>query len=247
MQILINDGWAFVKLSSGSTIDDAEKADSQPVDLPHDWLIWQEMDLYESADAWYRRTIELPADHDPVVMIRFDGVYMDCDVLLNGEMICTHPYGYTAFDVPLTGRLQEGKNVLTVHIRHRGPNSRWYSGSGIFRDVYLVTLPEDHIVPDSLYVAEKENEGSWVLDVSAEIAGRAEQPFSCVLTDADGRIASTSAGTCSGGKAQAALNVGDGHTWSPEDPYLYTLTVTIRRFAGLDFGLFCWIRTAAFS
>ena len=161
MQILINDGWSFVKLRSGSSFDDAEKAGFEPVDLPHDWLIWQETDLYESADAWYRRSIELPAEHDPVVMIRFDGVYMDCDVLLNGAVICTHPYGYTAFDVPLTGRLREGENILTVHIRHRSPNSRWYSGSGIFRDVFLVILPENHMIPDSLYTVEKETDGKW--------------------------------------------------------------------------------------
>ena len=84
----------------------------EPVDLPHDWLIGQK-DLYESADAWYTRGIELPEDHEPVVLVRFDGVYMDCDVLLNGEMICTHPYGYTAFDVPLTGKAQNGNNQLT--------------------------------------------------------------------------------------------------------------------------------------
>ncbi|MER1992687.1 MAG: glycoside hydrolase family 2 TIM barrel-domain containing protein, partial [Eubacteriales bacterium] len=226
MQILINDGWSFVKLPSGSTFDDAEKAVFEPVDLPHDWLIWQETELYESADAWYRRTIELPADHDPEVLIRFDGVYMDCDILLNGTVICTHPYGYTAFDVSLTGRLREGKNTLAVHIRHRSPNSRWYSGSGIFRDVFLVILPEEHILPDSLYTAEKEKDGKWVLDVSAELAGSTVRPFQCVLTDAEGRVAAEASGICSNGKANAVLTVPDGHTWSPEDPYLYWLTVT---------------------
>ena len=148
MRMLINDGWSFVKLPAGSTLEDAENAAFTPVDLPHDWLIWQEKDLYETADAWYCRTIILPEDHEPVIMIRFDGVYMDCDGLLNGELICSHPYGYTAFDAELTGRLQPGENRLMVHIRHRSPNSRWYSGSGIYRDVWLVTYPEDHLIPD---------------------------------------------------------------------------------------------------
>ena len=67
MKKLINDGWSFVKLPEGSTAEDAEKAVFEPVDLPHDWLIWQENDLYESADAWYARDLELPEGHDPVV------------------------------------------------------------------------------------------------------------------------------------------------------------------------------------
>ena len=226
MQILINDGWSFVKLRSGSSFDDAEKAGFEPVDLPHDWLIWQETDLYESADAWYRRSIELPAEHDPVVMIRFDGVYMDCDVLLNGAVICTHPYGYTAFDVPLTGRLREGENILTVHIRHRSPNSRWYSGSGIFRDVFLVILPENHMIPDSLYTVEKETDGKWTLDVSAELAGGTAQPFHCTLTDAESRVAAEASGICQDGTAKAVLAIPHGRCWSPDDPYLYRLTVT---------------------
>ena len=153
MHTLINDGWFFAKLPCGSTRNDAGKASYTPVDLPHDWLIGQK-DLYESADAWYRRIIDLPEHHDPVVIVRFDGVYMDCDVLLNGETVCTHAYGYTAFDADLTGKTRPGRNLLEVHIRHRSPNTRWYSGSGIYRDVYLDILPEDHLVPDGLYLVQ---------------------------------------------------------------------------------------------
>ena len=223
MQELINDGWSFVKVPSGSTYDIAVKAGFEPVDLPHDWLIWQENDLYEAADAWYRRIIELPEEHDPVVLIRFDGIYMDCDVMLNGELICSHPYGYTAFDAVLTGRLRRGENELTVHIRHQSPNSRWYSGSGIYRDVYLITLPADHMIPDSLYLDEQEADEAWKLEISVQTAGYTGQRFTCLLKDRDGAVAGRSEGICSGGKAEASLLIPDGRTWSPDDPYLYTL------------------------
>ena len=225
MHMLINDGWSFAKLPSGSTFADAQNTLFQPVDLPHDWLIWQEENLYETADAWYRRIIDLPEEHDPVAVLRFDGVYMDCDVLLDGAVICTHPYGYTAFDVPLPVRPGAGRYELTVHIRHQSPNSRWYSGSGIFRDVFLNTYPEDHLVPDGIYVSEEETEGKWILTVSAETAGNTEQPLFCMLSDRDGQPVSSAQGTCSSGKATAVLMIPDGKTWSPDNPYLYELTV----------------------
>lgn len=223
MQTLINDGWSFVKLPSGSTLADAEKTGFEPVDLPHDWLIWQEDNLYESAEAWYQRIIELPEQEDTVATVRFDGVYMDCDVLLNGEIICTHRYGYTAFDVPLTDKAIPGRNILTVHIRHRSPNSRWYSGSGIFRDVFLVILPRDHIVPDSFYIITKEEKGEWSLYVSAETAGKYSRPLFCTLSDREGNPVVSAEGRCSDGKAEAVMTVPDGKEWSPDSPYLYRL------------------------
>ena len=222
MKTLINDQWFFVKLPPDTTAEEADRAEYQPVDLPHDWLIWQENDLYESADVWYRRTIQLPEDHDPVVMVRFDGVYMDCDVLLNDELICTHAYGYTAFDADLTGRVKPGKNLLKVHIRHRSPNTRWYSGSGIYRDVFLITLPEDYLIPDSLYLREtKESSGLWTVEVTAETSV-GEQPFSCRLYDPDGGEVSCEEGT-RGKEVRACLKVKDGIPWCPEAPFLYTL------------------------
>lgn len=225
MRLLINDGWLFAKLPSGSTLADAGNAEYVPVDLPHDWLIWQEKDLYESADAWYRREINGPSDGNQTVIIRFDGVYMDCDVLLNGEVICTHPYGYTAFDADLTGKMKQGKNLLTVHIRHQGPNSRWYSGSGIFRDVYMDILPEDHIIPDSLYLYENQEGSDWTLNVSVQTAGKNERPFFCTLANREGITIATAKGSPAGGNAEATLMIPNGRAWSPAEPYLYHLTV----------------------
>ena len=187
MRKLINDGWLFAKLPAGSTLEDTEKAEFVPVDLPHDWLIWQ-TDLYETADAWYRRELELPEEHDPVVLVRFDGVYMDCDILLNGEVIRTHRYGYTAFDVPLTGKLKAGRNILMVHIRHLSPNTRWYSGSGIYRDVYLEILPENYLIPGSLYLKEEEkDDGKWQMKITAQADGTGGEDFECILLDRDDR------------------------------------------------------------
>ena len=223
MHTLINDGWLFAKLPCGSTRNDAEKASYEPVDLPHDWLIGQK-DLYESADAWYRRFIDLPEGHDPVVIVRFDGVYMDCDVLLNGETVCTHTYGYTAFDADLTGKARPGRNLLEVHIRHRSPNTRWYSGSGIYRDVYLDILPENHIVPDGLYLVQEAGE-SWNLRIAAETRGSDGNPYSCILRDKEGKTIAEVSGTSSENMIGCSMQINDARLWSPEDPYLYELTI----------------------
>ncbi|MBR3765428.1 MAG: DUF4982 domain-containing protein [Clostridia bacterium] len=173
MERLFNDGWSFLKLPLDSSYADAEAAVEawKPVDLPHDFLIQNHEDLYENTDGWYRRTLEVPAEWlHKAVWLRFDGVYQDCDVLLNGDVVATHHYGYTCFDVPLRF-LQEGKNTLHVHVRHQSPNSRWYSGAGIFRDVTLHVEDKRHIVPDGIYVNTRQQGSDWVLTIDAELTG----------------------------------------------------------------------------
>ena len=178
MTKLLNDGWEFLKLAGESTAEEARKQSGwKKVDLPHDWLIWQHNDLYETADVCYRREMEL-ATVSECVLLQFDGVYMDCDILVNGKKVCSHPYGYTAFHADITDALHPGKNEVMVYIRHKSPNSRWYSGSGIFRDVYWKELPAQHIVPDSFYLTEKEEEdGDWLLRVRADTSKQTKVHF----------------------------------------------------------------------
>ena len=224
MRKRINDGWRFCKLPLNSTPDEARQADWQPVDLPHDWLIWQAEDLYESADVWYQRFLDAEELSAPVCMLRFDGVYMDCDVLLNGELICSHLYGYTAFDADLSGRAAAGANEVLVHIRHRSPNTRWYSGSGIFRDVDLVSLPAAHIVPDSLYLFTKpEEDGRWSLSLQAEVAGEGTEPLHVRLYAPDGQCAAQADAVPENGLVRTVLSVRSPLLWSADSPALYVL------------------------
>ena len=224
MKKLINDGWRFCKMPLNSTAEQARSAGWLEVDLPHDWLIWQAEDLYESADAWYLRYFDGEELKAPFCCIRFDGVSMDCDVLLNGEVICTHPYGYTAFDADLSGKAKPGLNEVLVHIRHQSPNSRWYSGSGIYRDVYLVSMEETHIVPDSLYVITEKKAGNiWEIDISAEKAGKSEAAFYCRITDQKGKTCAECRGNSDGTVLTANLMLADPELWSVSRPYLYTL------------------------
>ncbi|MBR3018714.1 MAG: DUF4982 domain-containing protein [Clostridia bacterium] len=221
MRKLWNEGWEFVKLPLGSGYGDMKQAAKQPVTLPHDWLIAQTEDLYESGDGWYVKTFAKPEAE--VVLLDFDGVYMDADVLLNGEVICTHRYGYTPFFVELTGRLADGENEIAVHIRHQSPNSRWYSGAGIFRDVNLLLLPERHMVPDGFQVNTECKDGQWVLTAEAEIMGPGEVMPVCLLLDQNGNTVAE--GTMANGAI--AWTLSDMTPWSIESPYLYSLKLTL--------------------
>ena len=210
MERLLNDSWLFAKTPNECA---PAEADFAPVDLPHDWLIHQAGDLYESSDGWYRRTLNVSED-GLCRILRFDGVYMNCDVLLNGRVIASHRYGYTAFDVDLTPHLQPGGNELMVHVRFQSPCSRWYSGAGIFRDVVLWTVPQSHILPDGVYVHSEETADGWLMHASAETTGGGEVRYR--LYDAEGALVSQRLG-------DGALKVPQARVWSCETPYLYTL------------------------
>ena len=205
MERLLNDHWSFRK---GTDTPWAE------VDLPHDFLIHQVENLYESCDGWYRRTLRVPEEWlGKCVILRFDGVYMDCDVLVNGEIVCTHHYGYTAFDAALTGHLRAGENELEVHIRHQSPNSRWYSGAGIFRDVTLHVLEAYHIPLDGIYVTATRD----TLTVETELVGEGDAQPTHRLMDREGREVASGEGT------HAVLCAESPVLWHPDAPYVYTL------------------------
>ncbi len=229
MERLLNDGWRFVKLPFGSTLDDAKAANWRPVDLPHDWLVAQTEDLYETSDGWYRRTLNLSdASDGQVRLLRFDGVYMDCDVLVNDQLVCTHRYGYTAFDADLTPFLSDGENEIIVHIRHQSPNTRWYSGAGIFRDVVLYTLPARHIAMDGVYAYTRKEGDQWTLTIETEVVGPAGQDkLTHRLLDAEGNCQAEATTSVCSDIQKMCLTIEDPQLWSCQTPYCYTLETTL--------------------
>ena len=234
MQRLLNDGWQFVKRPFGSTLGevlDLPEAAWRRVDLPHDWLIGQASDLYETSDGWYRRALAVPPEQaDRAWLLNFDGVYMDCEVWLNGAVVAEHRYGYTAFEADLTGKVRPGENALMVRARFQSPNSRWYSGAGIFRDVTLRVLPRRHLESDGLIVDDAPlPDGRWRLSVRWTLAGAGEAaPAALTLTDAEGREVARAAWTPEAAEGLCALSADwileSPRPWSCLSPYLYALT-----------------------
>ena len=226
MRKLWNEDWMFTKLPLGSTYADMKKAALCPVVLPHDWLIGNTDDLYASGDGWYVKTL-INEGLDACVLLDFDGVYMDADVLLNGEVICIHRYGYTPFFADLTGKMKPGENEIAVHIRHQSPNSRWYSGAGIYRSVRLLSLPKRHMVPDGFQANTARSGEAWVLIVEAEIAGDGEEMPEVILRAPEGKILVAGRMDKTDTGAALSLTLHDIQPWSIQKPALYTLELTL--------------------
>ncbi len=239
MERLFNDNWRFVKLPFGSTLEEAKAAAWNPVDIPHDWLIAQADNLYETSDGWYQRSMYIENAADGMTrLLRFDGVYMDCNILVNDRVILTHRYGYTAFDADLTAHLHDGENTIMVHVRHQSPNSRWYSGAGIFRDVVLHTLPARHVAMDGIYAYTRKGEEGWSLTVETELTGPEGGETLCHrLLDAEGNCTAETAVAAAGGKQTVVLLVREPELWNCDRPYCYTLETVlgsqcIRQYVG---------------
>lgn len=176
---LFNEGWEFTKQPLDTSLQQVnERLDSfKPVDLPHDWLIGNYLNLYEDSTGWYRKHFSLQKGKNTLYFIRFDGIYMDSVIYVNDEKIAEWKYGYSAFEVDLTHALREGDNEIKVSVRHQGPNSRWYTGAGIYRDVWFKQVNETHLVSDGIYITatpklDDENTGEtdlWKVEVDTEV------------------------------------------------------------------------------
>lgn len=174
--ILFNDGWQFCLTDIGTELSALSDKKWYNVELPHDWLIGDTANLYKTGEGWYRRA--LTVDKDALsgrVFINFDGVYMDSTLFVNGKEAGSWTYGYSAFEYDITDLLNEGENQLMMRVKYQSPNTRWYSGAGIFRDVTLKFRPGIYIVTNGVYLhSEKNADGTWEISGEIEVCGRTE-------------------------------------------------------------------------
>ncbi|MDE5950897.1 MAG: DUF4982 domain-containing protein, partial [Acetatifactor sp.] len=103
------------------------------------------------------------------IHLRFDGVYMDSALYINDCLVGEWKYGYSTFEYDVTDALQEGENRLVMRVMYQSPNSRWYSGAGIYRNVWLVTVPEVHVASDGIYVSAGKTDQGYELRIETEL------------------------------------------------------------------------------
>lgn len=220
------------------------------LNLPHDWSIEGAFNKNNPAGVgggalpggigWYRKTFTLPvADENKSLFIDFDGVYMNSDVWINGHLLGNRPYGYSSFRYELTPYLNYDNkpNVISVRVDNsKQPNSRWYSGSGIYRNVWLVTTNKVHVDHWGTFVSTpKVNDKEAIVSVETtvrnELTVSSPVTLKTTLYDKDGQeVASSSAKGSVAGRSSKTfsqeLKVANPELWSTKNPTLYK-TVSI--------------------
>jgi len=188
-EILFDDGWNFHRGDAiGANRLEFNDSHWQLLDLPHDWSIENLPGTNSpfSHDAisevgggfttggtgWYRKSFVVSEqDRGKRIVIQFDGIYMNPEIWINGICLGNHPYGYTSFYFDITDKLKYGQtNILAVKVRNEGVNSRWYSGSGINRHVWLKSFEPVHIVQWGSTVSTSEiNDDKALLKIETKV------------------------------------------------------------------------------
>ena len=196
MKTLFNDGWNFSELAidEGAMFKEqtpvlftpeqflarAQELEYKAVELPHDWQIYHVKDLYRSSVGFYKKSFELNADQlkNRYFALNFEGVYMNSAVWVNGKKAGEWKYGYSGFEFDISELVKAGTNEVLVIVVYQHCNTRWYSGAGVFRDVYLINSPAVHIVSNGVYfsakpVDETKLDGDWKVKISTECTNSA--------------------------------------------------------------------------
>jgi len=204
---LLNDQWQFVQ-------NDSDFTKAQNVTLPHDWSICHRFDVNAPAGndgaylptgkGWYRRTLTLgKAYAGKKIRLYFEGVYMNSQVFVNGHKAGGWPYGYSSFWVDATPYINIGRNEIVVSVDNsQQKNCRWYSGSGIYRNVWLVTTPKTYIDDWSVLVTTPDIHH---VNLSATVIREDGTTFPLERT----------------------IEVEAPRLWSPDDPYLYEAELAV--------------------
>jgi beta-galactosidase len=252
-QLNADSNWKFF-LGDPSGVEAPSFVDSswRSVDLPHDWSIESRPEkdnlsgsgggFFPNGTGWYRKTFSAPAEwKGKIVRVEFDGVYRDATVYLNGHKLGTHPYGYTAFTFDLTPNLNfAGANVLAVRVDNSAePNSRWYSGSGIYRHVRVIVTNLTHVAHWGVFITTPEASGTAAkISVHTKVANDSGEQegvsIETTLFDKAGNKVGTAQSdlTIAPGKEAAAaqeIAVKNPGLWSPDSPVLYRAVSQVRK------------------
>lgn len=252
--------WLF-NLGDDPSMSDASYDDTswRVLNVPHDWAIEGEFDKHNPSGTgggalpggigWYRKHFsldELGVDTDvsKQYIVRFDGVYMNSSVYVNGHLVGVRPYGYISFQYDVTPFVnRQGDNVLAVRVDNSDqPNSRWYSGCGIFRSVYLTTVDAIHLEPwDTHLLARRQGNDKYIYWESDSIVvcinntSSADRTLSQMVRvlDKDGKTVFTDmreVRAAAGTKTENGLPVTVVHPirWSVDNPYLYRMCIELK-------------------
>lgn len=266
----LDEGWRFSLTDAGNMAMPAFNDSSwRTVDLPHDWSAegpfsanWGSGNGYAPGGiGWYRKHLTLPAEMaDRLVAIEFDGVYDHAEVFVNGHLVCSRPYGYSSFDCPMTPHAKFGgaDNVIAVRVDHsRFADSRWYTGSGIYRHVRLRVTSPVHIEHWGTVVTTPEvSRGRATIHVETTVVNESDRDrtvlFSAqVLPDESGERLSTELTLAPGERHVVVENITRTGLalWTLDSPKLHTLRQSVRTNSSVldevdtSFG----IRTIAFD
>jgi len=247
-------GWRLLDVPHDWSIEDVP----QGSDLASE-AIWTDgatplrtgpFDLYQSAGqtatgwtvggvGWYRKPLMRPTAllRGAKVELRFEGVYMNCDVWVNSIHLGKHPYGYTEFAFDLAPYLKDGQNMIAVRVDNAGRNSRWYSGSGIFRKVWLTISDELCIPAHGVFITTPEVGADRALvnaAITIENNGASEKhvtELARLVDEAGAEVGNTfesvSVAPNQTANARCEIRLAKPHLWSPADPYLYHAEVII--------------------
>jgi beta-galactosidase/beta-glucuronidase len=246
---LVNDGWLFrLKDEADAYKPDFKDSNWRKLDLPHDWSVEGTLSptlasctgYLPGGIAWYRKKLEIPADlNGKKIFIYFEGVYNRSTVYINGQQLGFRPNGYVSFAYDLTPYLKFGEsNVLAVRVDHsQSADSRWYTGSGIYRNVWLVTSDPLHfdlwgVTYQTKLINAKEAVVQVSADVKNETKAEAEAKVLFQWLDQSGKVVTQSSlkkKVPAGGinKFTADLTVKSPLLWSIEAPNLYQLKTTM--------------------
>ena len=225
-----DEGWLFT-LGDSLSMATVGYDDSswRRLDLPHDWAIEGDFSPSNPSGAgggalpggigWYRKHFN-PGNADRY-FIEFDGVYMNSTVYINGQKVGQRPYGYSSFVYEITPYIKKNaQNVVAVRVDNSDqPNSRWYSGCGIYRHVWLTTTAQQCVAPWGVYV-QTTARGDVAIETTLYDASAGQSKIRHTITDATGRVVVTTKWST---PTVQKTKVRKPHLWSVDDPYLYVV------------------------
>jgi beta-galactosidase len=239
-----NSGWKFL-LGDDSLARYAKYDDSKwrKLDLPHDWSIEGPFDEKATSTTnegalptgigWYRKTFTLPASSKGKnIYIDFDGIYKNSEVWINGHYLGKRPNGYISFRYDLTPYLNHGKpNVIAVKVDNsEQPNSRWYSGSGIYRNVWLVSTGKVQFAHDGVFITTPViNVDEVTVNVKVNLNKQVHliPKLTTTILGADGKVVGSSSTMIDGELSTQNITLHHPQLWSTAYPYLYQVKMQL--------------------